>query len=143
MRSHEPLYDQKYHPLDDFMQPSYAAKRRAKYRRECPDANNDDTTSYEAADSESESEVETTGFPSKRRKKATLPLSQCTRRSLRQTNRDVLDDTDVHPQDEDLQCMEGYNHPDGASAEEALDALVTTSERDGLVDPEILDTDGK
>jgi hypothetical protein len=88
-------YDQKYHPMDEHLRPSQASRRRAEHG-----LGNEDRSS-------GESNTNAGDQPQmKKRKSDELTLRQCTRRSSRRTNRDVLYNMAIHPQDLQLQQME-------------------------------------
>jgi hypothetical protein len=106
-------YDTKYHPMDDAVRPSQAAKRRALHEDVQISSDESDNMSSMRAESSDESDEEepkkdvkkkpqlvTKG---KKRTRAQVELWEPTRRSSRQTaGMKVLYDMNVHPQDEDL-----------------------------------------
>jgi hypothetical protein len=113
-----PLYDQKYYPMDDVLKPSRAAQHRAKYEAEYPDEDSEGTDYHEDEQSDSDQDgPHQQPYPNKRRK-LSVATPQGTRRSSRQINRDVLCDTSVHPQDEEIECMEVDTEEDGTSSED-------------------------
>jgi hypothetical protein len=106
-------YDTKYHPMDDAVRPSQAAKRRSLHGDVQILSDESDDMSSMCAESSDESDEEE---PKKDVKKKPHPFTkgnkrtrdpiearEPTRRSSRQTaGVKVLYDTNVHPQDEDL-----------------------------------------
>lgn len=106
-------YDTRYHPMDDAVRPSQAAKRRALHEDvQISSDESDDISSMrtESSDESGEEELKkdvkknsqlvTKG---KKRTRAQVEVREPTRRSSRQTaGVKVLYDTNVHPQDDDL-----------------------------------------
>ncbi|KAF2129527.1 hypothetical protein P153DRAFT_290768, partial [Dothidotthia symphoricarpi CBS 119687] len=106
-------YDQRYHPMDDSLRPSQAAKRRSMHGEDEASSNESsisypectDTDVENAPDSESEGE----GRPAparkgKKRTRAEVGSLQATRRSSRKvSNRNFSYSIKVHPQDRDLE----------------------------------------
>ncbi|KAF2873388.1 hypothetical protein BDV95DRAFT_592766 [Massariosphaeria phaeospora] len=109
-------YDQKWHPMDDYLQPQRAAKRRSLQNDDStlsPDDKDDDSTTFansgqsdDDADTEDEGMVSnkrristSKGVTSNKRRKST---SEGTRRSSRETNRDAHYDMSTHRQDAEL-----------------------------------------
>ncbi|KAL1591376.1 hypothetical protein SLS60_011989 [Paraconiothyrium brasiliense] len=103
-RSNDLAYDQKYHPMDEYLRPSQAAKRRAEYGFD----EDSDSVNFEENDKgDSDSDVEDQPQMKKRKKfdKFALRSGTGTRRSFRSVNRDVLYDMKIHPQDSQLEHM--------------------------------------
>lgn len=102
------VYDQKYHPLDEVLRPSQAAKRRAECELEDGDESEDDDSSFKVlnqGNADSDSDVENRP-QHKRCKKLDAVATRCrTRRSSRKVGRNALYNTNVHPQDSQLALM--------------------------------------
>ncbi|KAF2682120.1 hypothetical protein K458DRAFT_391154 [Lentithecium fluviatile CBS 122367] len=118
MQNSRPLYDQKYHPMDDVVQPSRAARHRAKYEEQNLDEDSEGTDFQEDDQSDSDVGVDHHRNTNKRRKLSHFPPTQGTRHSSRRTNRNVLYDMNVHPQDEEIEQMEIDSDQEGTSADE-------------------------
>ncbi|KAF1966087.1 hypothetical protein BU23DRAFT_574341 [Bimuria novae-zelandiae CBS 107.79] len=95
------LYDQKYHPMDEYLRPSQAAKRRAEHGID-DEEDTDSVGFHDQADGESETDVEEQPQTKKRKKLDKLATRRSTRRSSRKVNRNVLYNAKVHPQDSQL-----------------------------------------
>lgn len=142
--SHGPLYDQKYHPMDDVLRPSQAAKHKAKYDNSHSDPYDSESTSTEPFGAvSSDSEVESNGPATKHRKTLNRVPSRGKRRSSRQINANVLYDTNVHPQDEDLQQMEVDADLEDTSIRGSPEPTTTATDRAEANVVMIRDTDGK
>jgi hypothetical protein len=131
----KPVYDQKYHPMDDVLKPSRAAQHRARYEEQYPEEDSEDTDFREGKDDESDSEANTAqAFPNKRRKLSTAPptSAQPTRRSSRQVNRDTLYDANVHPQDEEIDNMEIDSVQEELSSDEYVGRSQSEDETNAL-----------
>lgn len=119
------VYDGKYHPMDDVLRPQRAAKRRAKYEEDQPGSDSEATVSG-AGDN-----VNIEGA----------------RRSSRPANGQALYDTNVQPQDEELQGLEEDNDRQQEYGEEdSGDELVideTEQEEEVEYDAEDDESDGK
>ncbi|KAF2829348.1 hypothetical protein CC86DRAFT_444447 [Ophiobolus disseminans] len=104
------IYDLKYHPMDDSIRPTQAAKRRSAHGEEQPSSDDENGSFSVRADSDTDSDVneEEVKKPEavKKGKKRARHQSQSlepTRRSSRRTaDTKVLYDMSVHPQDQDL-----------------------------------------
>ncbi|KAJ8113002.1 hypothetical protein OPT61_g4765 [Boeremia exigua] len=106
------VYDQKFHPLDDFIRPSHAAKRRSLHGEEPAISNSRDDELSEDSGSEAESMAGNTDSDeedlqpptgSRKRKRSESRASNPTRRSSRRkTNPKVSYNMKIHPQDSDL-----------------------------------------
>ncbi|KAF2204674.1 hypothetical protein GQ43DRAFT_136253 [Delitschia confertaspora ATCC 74209] len=106
-------YDQKYHPIDEYIRPKRAAKIKSRY-------NGGDFHTSEAfsafrglfganvtdADAEVEEDINT---DDKEPTMASLTSTKAVRRSARQVNRHVLYIVNMHPQDEELKEWEKPN----------------------------------
>lgn len=136
----ELLYDQKYHPMDDYLRPTQAARRRAIHEEQVSDDDSEVTGFEGGSHSESDSEIESQPSKNKRRK-VSHPNAQATRRSTRQVNREVLYDTSVHPQDDVLDQMDVDSPGDESGNEEASE--VSQGEHDGLEGSEVSITSSK
>jgi hypothetical protein len=119
---------QRYHPMDEYMQPKRAAKVRVSRGENMVTSDDESVTSgfKENNHAKSDSEDDELNIRAKRRK--ILP-SQEIRRSSRLVNRDVLYDIKIHPQDVEIKMLEASearvskhdhsrNHPDDVSADE-------------------------
>ncbi|KAF1956020.1 hypothetical protein CC80DRAFT_83811 [Byssothecium circinans] len=106
-------YNQRYHPMDDYIRPSQAAKVRAAYGERAPES--DSASEHETFRSEDSSDEEN---ETKRQK----VVSQPTRRSSRAVNHDVLYDTNVHPQDAIID--EAMSSSDSAHVSDGEDGVV-------------------
>ena len=98
------VYDQKYHPLDEVLRPSQAAKRRAEHGIDADDESND-SSSFNARDqcgSDSDSDVEGKPYPKRYKHLDGLSTRCSTRRSSRKAGRNAVYNTNVHPQDSQL-----------------------------------------
>jgi hypothetical protein len=100
----EICYDQQYHPMDDIVHPARAAKMRIKYGEELPAS--DDMLSCSNIDDECNDTDAETDNEAEAKKKAKNMSSQPTRRSGRQVNSNVIYNTNVHPQDGDIEQIE-------------------------------------
>ncbi|EMD69989.1 hypothetical protein COCSADRAFT_77936, partial [Bipolaris sorokiniana ND90Pr] len=109
------VYDAKYHPMDDAIRPTQAARRRSAHgmKQVCLDADDESedsaaiyTDTEESIDEESEAEEETRQSAKSKKRKLTqsrLLSVEPTRRSPRKvSDLKVLYDMSVHPQDEFL-----------------------------------------
>ncbi|KAJ4351719.1 uncharacterized protein N0V89_007062 [Didymosphaeria variabile] len=117
-RSNNLAYNQKYHPMDEYLRPSQAAKRRAEHGLD--DEDNDSANFEEQDNGDSDSEVEDLPQMKKRKKLDKFALhqgTQGTRRSSRSVNRDVLYDMNIHPQDSQLEHMTTDSTVDKANDE--------------------------
>ena len=119
VRFSKPVYDQKYHPMDDVVQPSRAAQHRARYDQQYPSEDSEGTDFNAAEESDSDADADPS-YPSKRRKFSEVPTLPAPgiRRSSRHVNREVLYNTSVHPQDEEIDHME-IDSSDGDTTSEA------------------------
>ncbi|KAH7089166.1 hypothetical protein FB567DRAFT_326537 [Paraphoma chrysanthemicola] len=109
-------YDVKYHPMDDDIQPTRAAKRRMAHGEtqsilvdasgSCSENNEEDTDEdNDAANSTDEERAVAQSKSRKRRRCENWPLEP-PRRSLRKTSEaKVLYDMSIHPQDEELEML--------------------------------------
>ncbi|KAH6614104.1 hypothetical protein C7974DRAFT_70895 [Boeremia exigua] len=103
------LYDQKYHPMDDFIRPSSAAKRRSIHGvtsgvldNEASEDSSSDMASI-LGDTDSDDEDSQPPTRGQKRKRSKSPSSEPTRRSSRQrTTPKVSYNMKIHPQDSDL-----------------------------------------
>jgi len=123
MHFSKPVYDQKYHPMDDVIQPSRAAQHRVRYEERYPDDDSEGTDFCQDEQSDSDVEANHQPSPNKRRKFSTVPpaSAQGTRRSSRHVNRNVLYNTSIHPQDEDIDHMEVDSEHEDTSSEDESD----------------------
>jgi hypothetical protein len=106
------MYDQKYHPMDDIIRPSQAAKRRSLHGEGPPPLQDSDVSSFEDSDSGPGSMVGDEGTDddepqsskqSRKRKRSGSPAPAPTRRSSRKkTSPKVSYNMKIHPQDSDL-----------------------------------------
>ncbi|KAJ4301431.1 hypothetical protein N0V90_003523 [Kalmusia sp. IMI 367209] len=129
-RSPDLAYDQKYHPIDEFLRPSQAAKRRAEHGLD--DEESEEADHGECYDSESDSDIDIDNDidsnindqpQTKKRKRRNKPTArQGIRRSARQVNRDVLYNANVHPQDEQLRQINTDSSIEEINDEEATSA---------------------
>jgi hypothetical protein len=106
------VYDQKYHPLDDVIRPSHAAKRRSIHGEECPSEDELSVSSFGGSDASTDSDVEKVSSAVKakatkkgsKRVKFDIKLPEPTRRSSRQRSQPrVSYNAQVHPQDDLLE----------------------------------------
>jgi hypothetical protein len=142
MRHTKPLYDQKYHPMDDVVQPARAARHHARYEEQRPAEDSEETDPYTDALSDTDDDTNRKPHTDKRRKPTDLPPSLGTRRSSRQVNHDVLYNTSVHPQDEQIDCMEVDSSQEGTDSGWESDY---SQEGEAITDETrvVRDTDGK
>lgn len=114
------LYDQKYHPMDDIIRPSQAAKRRSLHGEQpVLRADSDGETSEESRsdvgsmagdeDSESDDEELQPKRTSKRKRTRSLTSEPTRRSTRRRTNLNVSYNTNIHPQDSDLKRIWAYD----------------------------------
>jgi hypothetical protein len=100
------VYDQKYHPLNDVIRPSHAAKRRSIHGEECPSEDEKSVSSFGGSDVEKASSP-VKAKPTKKgpkRVKFDTKLPEPTRRSSRQKSQPrVSYNALVHPQDDLLE----------------------------------------
>jgi hypothetical protein len=104
------IYDQKYHPMDDFIRPSQAAKRRSLHGESplvddrfesC--ASEDSTSDAESMNSGQESDDDDSQLQARGRKRKRSLLPEPARRSSRRrTTPKVSYNMRIHPQDSDL-----------------------------------------
>jgi hypothetical protein len=106
------MYDVKYHPMDDSIRPTQAAKRRLAHAKVGLNSDDDSTEASVPADSDLDSESDTKeekqkSTPTKKGRKRARSLSQSpkpTRRSSRRTVTPRISyNMSVHPQDHDLE----------------------------------------
>jgi hypothetical protein len=106
------VYDEKYHPLDDVIRPSHAAKRRLIHGEEYPSEDELSVSSFDGSDATTYSDVEEASSPVKakpakkgsKRVKFDIKLPEPTRRSSRQKSQPrVSYNALVHPQDDLLE----------------------------------------
>ena len=102
------IYDVKYHPMDDSIRPSRAAKRRSFHGEpKTFSAESSEATSAHDEPNEGESDVEERAASTKKgtkRKKCCPREAQPTRRSSRKSlNSGISYNMSVHPQDRDLE----------------------------------------
>jgi hypothetical protein len=111
-KSSKLVYDQKYHPLDDVIRPSHAAKRRSIHGEECPSEDELSVSSFGGSDATTYSDVEIASSPVKakptkkapKRVKFDTKLPEPTRRSSRQKSQPTVSyNALVHPQDDLLE----------------------------------------
>lgn len=98
-------YNGKYHPLDEILRPSQAAKFRAEHGlNKCEDSDSDGFK--DQGDKDSDYDVD--GKPQKKKNKTSGMTAFCygPRRSPRKVNRNALYNTNAHPQDLDLAQMD-------------------------------------
>lgn len=106
------IYDQKYHPMDDFIRPSQAAKRRSLHGegpllddRSESDASEDSASDAGSKDGDQESDDDDSQPPARghKRKRSLSRTPKPTRRSSRRrTTPKVSYNMRIHPQDSDL-----------------------------------------
>ncbi|KAF2451498.1 hypothetical protein P171DRAFT_515510 [Karstenula rhodostoma CBS 690.94] len=102
-RSNDLAYDQKYHPIDEYLRPSQAAKRRAQHGLYNEDSS---SVSFEEEDSESDPNVEDQQQMKNRKELDKFAaIRRGTRFSSRRINHDVLYNMQIHPQDSQLEQM--------------------------------------
>ncbi|KAF1994811.1 hypothetical protein P154DRAFT_539298 [Amniculicola lignicola CBS 123094] len=153
-------YDQKYHPMDDVLNPGRAAKRKAQvpsYTLASEELSS--STFGEGSNSGSGSNMEGNGeLNIKKQRNTLLPAFEtpATRRSARQINTDVNYDSNVHPQDAELAELDNGQPKSEEREHEGLenvedgDAVHTTPEEirdtyseDQVVSYEETDTQGR
>ncbi|KAL5433908.1 hypothetical protein PMIN07_010953 [Paraphaeosphaeria minitans] len=117
-RSNDLAYDQRYHPMDEYIRPSQAAKRRAEHGIE-------DNSSVHSVESDSDTDAE--DQPQRKKRKLNKVITRGTRRSSRRTNHDVLYNMQIHPQDSQLEQMVG-NTVDETAEENAEMISIGSSE---------------
>ena len=137
------IYDQKYHPMDDFIRPSQAAKRRSLHGEGLllDDRSEGDTSEESASDAESmnsdqESDDDDSQPPARgRKRKRSLSRSpEPTRRSSRRmTTPKVSYNMSIHPQDSDLRRI---------GACDGSNSSPTSNKPAGLRAPRAIETDG-
>ncbi|UPX18948.1 uncharacterized protein EKO05_0009228 [Ascochyta rabiei] len=107
------VYDQKYHPMDDFIRPSQAAKRRSLHGEAVVLSSNSDTSSEQsgsdvgsiAGDEDSDeggSQPPTRGRQGKRKRSRSRTPEPTRRSSRRKAMPKVSYNMRIHPQDSDL-----------------------------------------
>ncbi|KAG9202940.1 hypothetical protein G6514_003721 [Epicoccum nigrum] len=104
------IYDQKYHPMDDVIRPSQAAKRRSLHGesplvddRSESYASEDSTSDAESMNGDQESNDDDSQPPARGRKRKRSLSPELTRRSSRRkTTPKVSYNMRIHPQDSDL-----------------------------------------
>lgn len=105
------VYDQKYHPMDDFIRPSQAAKRRSLHGERPALADDSNASSPEDSGSDvgsmvgdEDSDDDNGSQPPRKRKRPKSRTPEPTRRSSRRkANPKVSYNMQIHPQDSDLQ----------------------------------------
>ena len=120
------IYDQKYHPMDDFMRPSQAAKRRSLHGEgpfldDCAkgDASEDSTSDAGSIDGDQESDDDDSQPPARgrKRKRSLSRTREPTRRSSRRrTTPKVSYNMRIHPQDSDLRRIGACDGSDSSPA---------------------------
>lgn len=121
------MYDLKYHPMDESIRPTQAAKRRSVHG-EAPLFSDDSNQSFSVhGDSSTDSDVdqkEDEPKPTRKGKKRTRQQSRSlepTRRSSRRTSdAKVLYDMNVHPQDDDLIVLSSDDEDDDDKASKPI-----------------------
>jgi hypothetical protein len=107
------MYDQKYHPMDDYIRPSQAAKRRSLHGEKTALPDNSSASFDSVSDvgsmvgdgdsDDEDSQPPTRGRKRKRKRRTRSRTPEPTRRSSRRrTNPKVSYDMKIHPQDSDL-----------------------------------------
>ncbi|KAK7188062.1 hypothetical protein DPSP01_001607 [Paraphaeosphaeria sporulosa] len=133
-RSNDLAYDQSYHPVDEYIRPYQAAKRRAEHGLE-------DTNSVHSVESDTDTDAEDQPQPKKR--KLNTIIIRGTRRSSRRTNHNVLYNMKIHPQDSQLEQLVG-DTVDEAAEEDAEMISIGSSEAAEEEDEQVVgDTTGK
>ena len=96
-----------YHPIDEYIHPKRASRLRSKYREPTHDSDNEATTYSSDTHGFVESASDTDELKdAKRRKLSHPPSTQIVRRSSRQVNRNVIYDSSIHPQDNELESSD-------------------------------------
>lgn len=131
------IYDAKYHPMDDSIRPSQAAKRRSAHGE--IELSSDDESETFSVHSESEDEKEQNTeklikkFGSRKSKKRSRSRSeslQPTRRSSRRaSNQKVSYNMNVHPQDRYLEVSSSDDEDSEASLHDVKRAKTSRSRR--------------
>lgn len=140
------VYDQKYHPMDDIIRPSQAAKRRSIHgeRPNRPknlgvlssDQSDSDVGSMAGDEDSDGEEPQPFKCGDKRKRSGSRTPDFIRRSSRRRTNPNVLYNTKVHPQDSDLQRVYACNlikSSPSPSKREGSSSL-TTSTNSGSLD---------
>lgn len=106
------IYDQKYHPMDDIIRPSQAAKRRSLHGegpllddRSESDTSEDSASNAESIDGDQESDDDNSQPPARgrKRKRSLSRTPEPTRRSSRRRTTPMVSyNMRIHPQDSDL-----------------------------------------
>jgi hypothetical protein len=106
------IYDQKYHPMDDIIRPSQAAKRRSLHGegpllddRSESDTSEDSASNAESIDGDQESDDDDSQPPARgrKRKRSLSRTPEPTRRSSRRRTTPMVSyNMRIHPQDSDL-----------------------------------------
>lgn len=110
------VYDVKYHPMDDDIQPTRAAKRRLAHGEtqsilvdssgSCSENNEEGTDDDNAAANSTDEEEATVQPKSRKRRRCHNSPLEPSRRSLRKTpETKVLYNMSIHPQDEELEML--------------------------------------
>jgi hypothetical protein len=97
---------QKYHPMDEYIQPKRAAKMRSKYGEEVIASDDKPVSSNFSANNNMDSDSDSVKSDARATKRRKLSSSQGTRRSSRHVNKDVLYNVKIHPQDIEIRMLE-------------------------------------
>lgn len=130
------VYDQKYHPMDDFIRPSQASRRRTLHGERPVQTGNLDASSFESSGSEmgstvcdDDSDDEDSQPPARgrKRKRSKSRSQEPTRRSSRRrTKPKVSYNMKIHPQDSDLRrvyACDGSKSSPSPNKQEELSAV--------------------
>jgi hypothetical protein len=120
--------NQRYHPMDEYMQPKRAAKVRVSHGENIVTSDDESVTSGFKENNHAESDSEDDKLIVRTKRRKILP-SQEIRRSSRPVNRDVLYNIKIHPQDIEIKMLEASearvskrdqhrNHPDDVNTDE-------------------------
>ncbi|KAF1928013.1 uncharacterized protein M421DRAFT_166393 [Didymella exigua CBS 183.55] len=135
------IYDQRYHPMDDVIRPSQAAKRRSLHGERPPLGSGVDGDGSEesgsdvgsmAGDDDSDGEESQPTRGRKRKRVRTLTSEPTRRSSRRRTNPKVSYNMNIHPQDSDLKrvwaCDGSKSSPSPAKPTKPAEAMSSTME---------------
>lgn len=143
----ELCYDQKYHPMDQFTNPKRAAKMKSKYEDDLLVSDNTVTT-FDNEANQLDCETDVDDGPEKKAtsgKDSSYSSTKPFRCSSRQMKRNVLYDTNIHPQDveiEELEEAEQAVYAPNKRVKTCVDGReVESDEENGETEQEIKDSD--
>ena len=131
-------YDQKYHPLDEVLRPSQAAKRRAEHGVDAQEGGGL-TDFQDQGDEKSDANVDDEPHRKKCRKSDGSATRGILRRPVRKVTRNALYNIQVHPQDPQLAYVD--TDSEDAYEEDEVNSATTDADDDDGVNSIITDAE--